>query len=123
MTTKFNMLRDINGYNGFGLQFSDDNFKTILAANTEQHFTVPSAMTMGANGISTSALYIAIFSYDPGSSVWVANNTTAAVASGSFTNTLSQLNPTARLVKGADVLSFITANTNVNVCVSLYCIG
>lgn len=123
MATKFNMIRDINGFNGFGLQFSDTNSKVELAINTATSLTVPGSMGMGSNGISATSQWIAIFQYDPGSTVWVANNTTASLpATSSFVSTLSQMLPTARLVSGGDVLSFISAQT-AEVGVSFYAIS
>ena len=111
MSTKFNLTKDIAGYNGFGLPFAADGESTTLAANAEQHFTVP----------ANYEWWIAIFSYTPGASVWVANNTTAAVPGGSFATTSSELNPAARLVKSGDVLSCITADTtNPSVNVMFY---
>lgn len=123
MTTKFNMVRDINGFNGFGLPFTDTAYSATLAASTEQKITVPSSSGMGGNGVSYSAQWIAVFNYEAGSTVWVANNTTAAVpAGGTFAATLSEMNPAARYVKGGDVLSFITAGTGIDVSVSFYSI-
>lgn len=120
MTTKFNLTRDINGVNGFGLPFSDTAYNTILSANSEQHFTVPANMGMGASGTSYSSQWIALFNFDPGTRVWVADNVTAAIPGSSFAATNSELNPAARMVQGGDVLSFITADTSVSVSVSLY---
>ncbi len=36
MTTRFYMIRDINGYNGFGLPFCDDKFNVTLAVGVAQ---------------------------------------------------------------------------------------
>lgn len=116
MTTLFNMIRDINGYNGFGLPFSDTGFQTTLAQNVAQPYTIP--LSISAN----YSKYIAIFSFDPGLRIFVANNTTAEVPGSSFASTVSELNPTARLVKGGDVLSFITPDTAAYVNVKLYAI-
>jgi len=111
MSTKFLMTRDVSGDNGFGLPFAQDAWNTYLAANAEQNFTVP----------ANYEWWIAIFSYTPGSNIWVADNTTAAVAGSSFATTTSELNPAARLVKSGDVLSFITADTtSPNVSVIFY---
>ena len=111
MSTKFNLTKDVAGYNGFGLPFSEDCYETYLATTTEQHFTVP----------SNYQWWIAIFSYTPGANIWVANNHTAVVATSSFVATKSELNPAARLVKSGDVLSFITSDaTNPAVSVILY---
>lgn len=112
MATKFSMTRDINGYNGFGLMFSDTNYKTTLSAGAEQHFTVP----MNPNGKD----WLAIFSLQEGFSIWVDNNHTASVPTGSFAATTSQRNPAGRQVKGGDVLSFITPATTADVGVSFY---
>ncbi len=97
-STKFNMTRDVNGYNGFGIPFSQDGVGTFLASNAEQHFTVP----------SNYPNWIAIFGYTPGSSVWVDGITTAALPTSSFAATTAELNPTARAVSAGQVLSFIT---------------
>ena len=111
MSTKFNLVRDIAGYNGFGLPFAVDGKKTYLAASAEQHFTVP----------SNYQWWIAIFSYTPGASIWVADGHTAEVPTGSFSDTFSELNPAARLVKAGDVLSFITNDATLpEVNVALY---
>jgi|SRR5580692_9168513 hypothetical protein len=113
MSTLLDMNSDVRGYNAYAPAFSLDNQSTTLSANAEQHFTVP----------SNFAKWIAVFSYQPGSNVWVANNDTAAVPSSSFAATTSQFNPAARYVQAADVLSFITADTSALVGVSLYAIS
>jgi len=108
--SKFNLTRDINGYNGFGLMFSEDKFSVSLAATVEQHFTIPGNYDK----------WIAIFSFTPGSEVWVANNFTATLPSGALSSTYSELNPTARQVKAGDVISFIASGDNISVGVTLY---
>lgn len=123
MATKFNMSRDINGFNGFGLMFTDTAYQVTLPASTEKHFTVPSNTGMGGFGISTTSQWIALFSFGSGTTsagVWVANNHTATIPSSSFAATFSELNPSARMVQGGDVLSFITSDTGVQVSVMLY---
>jgi hypothetical protein len=110
-STKFLMTRDIAGYNGFGIPFTNVAKSALLATGVEQHFTVP----------SDYPYWIAIFGFMPGSSVWVANNDTAAAPSGAFSDSTSELNPAARYVKGGDVLSFITADvTSAEINVLLY---
>lgn len=98
--TKFNMTRDINGYNGFGLPFTLDGYSAVLATGVEQNITVP----------SNYPYWIAIFSYTPGSSVWVDTLDTAVAPAGAFSASTSQLNPSARFVNAGDTLSFITAD-------------
>lgn len=107
------MTRDINGYNGFGLPFSDTNYSATITTGTATSLTVP--------GNSVCTVFLAIFSFTPGGSVYVANNETAAIpAGGSFASTTSVLNPTARVCNAGDVLSFITADTSDDVQVSFY---
>jgi len=102
-STKFLMTRDINGYNGFGIPFSYDGFATSLAANVAQSVTVP----------SNYEYWIAIFSYTPGSNIWVDGTTTAAVPGAAFASTTARLNPSARQVKKGQVISFITSDVTV----------
>jgi hypothetical protein len=108
--TPFIMTRDINGYNGFGLPFSVDQFSAALEAETEDTLTVPSACQK----------YLAVFSFDPGTAVWVSLNGTAEIPTGTFDQTTSEQNPTARIVSAGDILSFITTETTANVGVIFY---
>jgi hypothetical protein len=110
MTTKFSMIKDINGLNGFGLEFSDTKYNIKLAASTEKNFDIP----------HEHEKYLAVFSYEPGDPVWVARNETAALPGTSFAPATSELLPTARVVKRDDVLSFITSEADVEVGVALY---
>ncbi len=123
MTTKFNLTRDINGYNGFGVKFSDQKYSTTLATGVTQSLTVPNNMGMGGNGIYTKPVYIAIFSFTPGANVFVANNLTAASPGAAFAASNAELNPAARQVEGGDVLSFITPDTAAYITVSFYVIS
>jgi hypothetical protein len=100
-STKFNMTRDVAGYNGFGVQWPQDGESALLAANTEQHITVP----------SNYPNWLAVFSYTPGSNIWVDGTTTAVVPTGAFSATTAELNPSARQVTAGQVLSFITSDT------------
>ncbi len=121
MATRFNMTRDINGFNGFGLPFTDTAYSATLTTTTDTTLTVPSTVALGRQGPSQKAQWIAIFIFDPGTSVWVANNTTAGVPAGaSFGATVSELNPAARFVNGGDVLHFYTSGTGVSVSVLFY---
>ena len=100
--TKFLMQRDISGTNGFGIPFSLDGQATKLAANAEQHITVP----------DNYPNWMAVFSYSPGASIWVDGINTAVVPSTSFAANTARLNPAGRYVKAGDTISFITADTN-----------
>lgn len=123
MATKFSMTRDINGYNGFGLVFTDTAYSCTLTANMNTTLTVPNGDQLGGAGLSQSAnaKLIAIFTFDPGSTVWVANNTAASAPAGAtFAATVSEGNPVARTVTAGDVLNFLTTGTGVNVGVAFY---
>jgi hypothetical protein len=120
MTTKFILTRDINGYNGFGLPFSNAKFSATLAITTDTTLTAPqSGAVLGPT--STKTQFIAIFSYEPGAKVWVAINETAASPAGAtFAATTSELNPAARNVQVDDVLHFYTTDTTAEVGVVFY---
>jgi len=94
------MTKDIGGYNGFGIMPTYDIKATTLAKNVAQSCTVP----------VNYPNWIAIFSYTPGSSVWVDFTTTASVAGGAFASSTSSLNPSARSVKAGDTISVITSD-------------
>lgn len=126
MATKLLMTRDINGFNAFGLKFTDTAYSATLAAATDTSLTVPDHNSIGGASYSEDAqpVLLAVFSFDPGESVWVALNQTAAVPVGaSFAATGSSLLPAARQVVGGDVIHFITAAANVDVGVEFYWIN
>lgn len=110
----FNMIRDINGYNGFGLQFSDNLFQGILLNGIEQTLIVPESP------FADYPHLLAIFSFEPGATIWVALNQTATFPSGSISSSNSELNPAARYVKGGDVLHFITNDSSDDYGVIFY---
>ena len=118
MLTKFNMVRDINGYNGFGLKFSNSQFQALVASGVESTLEVP---------VSPDATYpnlIAIFSFSPGSSVWVSLNQSATIPiSGTFSQCNCELNPSARFVQTGDILSFISDDSTNEIGVSFYAIA
>jgi hypothetical protein len=109
-TTHLNLGRDVQGFNAYAPDFSNLNYNTTLVANVEQNFTVP----------STYPKFIAIFSSNPGASIWVDSTTTASIPGGSFTTSTSTLNPAARTVYAGDVISFVTTDTTAYMGVSLY---
>lgn len=110
LTTRFNMIRDINGYNGFGIPNSNENLNTTLAAGAEQHTTV----------LTDYAYYLAVFYYAAGSTVIVSNTGTASLPGGSFASSNSAINPVAWLVKSGSTLSFITNDVNAYVSIAYY---
>lgn len=100
-TTLFNMTRDINGYNGFGVQPSNVKYGVQLAQNVEQNFTLP----------GDSSTYLAIFTYNPGANVFIDFTTTAAAFSGTIGQTTAELNPVARQIPQYTTVSMITPDT------------
>lgn len=116
MSTIFNMTRDINGYNGFGLKPADpvDQFGVILASGVAQTLaTVP----------GNYSEWIAIFSYESGSNPWVAINDTAELPTGTAGSINSELRPTAVQLQAGDTISVITNDTTAEVGVKLYALG
>ena len=102
MSTKFSLQRDINGYNGFGILPTTDIQAAYLADSAAQEITVP----------DNYPAWIAIFSYSPGSSIWVSfDGDTATLPSATFGSSNSCLNPAARTVKAGNTISFITNDT------------
>lgn len=97
------MQRDVSGTNGFGIAFSLNGESTSLAANVEQHITVP----------DNYPNWMAVFSYTPGSNIWVDGINTAVVPGTSFAASTARLNPAGRYVKAGDVISFITSDITV----------
>ncbi len=86
---------------------------TITAAGGAISLTVPSN--------TLSARWDVLFSSDPGASVWVSINGTAALPAGStFASTTSELNPVGYRLKAGDTISVITSNTTVNLGVAMY---
>lgn len=98
MSTKFSMVRDVNGYNGFGIIPTYDIQGCSLAASTAQTFTVP----------DNYPNWIAVFSYTPGSNIFVDFTTTATVPSGTVGAITTVLNPAGRALKGGSTFSVIT---------------
>lgn len=108
------MVRDINGYNGFGLVQSNTIYRTTLVANVEQHFTAPSI---------TDANYkylLAVFLQDPGSSIFVAVNGTATLPGASFAQGTGEQNPGARRVNSGDIISAISGDATDYFGVAFY---
>lgn len=109
--TMLALTRDVSGAVSYGLQFSDSNMLLTLAANTETTITAP----------TSSSRYAAVFSYEPGTKVWVAMGATPIVLpTNTPANTLAQLNPQVREVAPGATLRFMTSDTSAQVGVSFY---
>lgn len=120
MTTPYNISSITKGVNGFGLPFSDTVYSVTLSANTEVTIAVPGSGALGSLGVDK---FIAVFTYELGGTVWVALNQTAEVPAGpTFVKTTSELNPSAKYVKGGDVIHVICGSTGVDVCIAFYAV-
>jgi hypothetical protein len=121
MSTMYKLQKDVAGYNGFGLQFTDQKYSATLAVTTDTTLTVPLNGAIGAP-LNQVNKFIAIINVTANMSVYCANNAVAAVpAASSFGSTTSDLivgsEYYAREVKAGDVLHFFApvAATDVNV--------
>lgn len=113
--TALSLTRDINGFNTFGTAFSSEKASALLANGVEDTVQAPSSNPKG---------YLAVFSYQPGASVWVALNATAVVPASTFSSTNSELNPSAREVPATSTLHFITSDTaGAQLGVSFFALG
>lgn len=124
MATMYKLQKDIAGYNGFGLPFSDLKFSASLAITTDTTLTVPSSGAIGAP-LNSVNKWIAIIQVEANLSVWFALNATAAVPAGStFAATTSDLiiggEYYAVEVKAADVMHFIAPTAGTDILVKFY---
>ena len=120
----YKLQKDIAGYNGFGLPFSDQKYSASLAATTDTTLTVPSTNTIGAP-LNSIHRYIAVINVEANASVWCALNATAAVPAGAtFAATTSDLivgsQYYAREVQAGDVLHFYSGTADVDISVMFY---
>jgi hypothetical protein len=120
---QYNVNDISHGVNGFGAPFCNVIYTAALAAATDTTLTVPSISSIGNFPSTSEAKILAVFTYAPGASVWVANGVTAAVPAGAaFAASLSELNPPAKQVHAGDILHFISAAI-ANVSVAFYALG
>ncbi len=115
MSTILSFSTDVQGQNAYAPYTSIDKYSATLATDTATSITVP----------SNHNVWIAVFSYQPGASVWVnMTGATAAVpAGGTLAYTTSELNPGVRTVNKGTQISMITSGDGVDVGVSLYAIS
>ena len=110
-------------------QFCPITYSTLMAAGAEETLTVP-VLTSPSSNLATSAPFapqiLAVITIGTPVSVMVRNNATAVFPTAAFAQEGGELatfeQPLCKLVKGGDVLHFITdtADTPVNVAFYLY---
>lgn len=121
MATMYKLQKDVQGYNGWGLPFTDLKFSASLAITTDTTLSVPTSGAIGAP-LNQVNRFLAIINLEANLSVWCAVNAVAEVPTGSnFATTTSDLiigsEFYAREVKAGDVLHFFapTAGTDISV--------
>lgn len=124
MTTQYKLQKDVAGYNGFGLPFSDLMWSASLAITTDTTVPVPLKGSMGAP-LNTVNKWLAVIQVEANLSVWFALNATAAVPAGStFAQTTSDLIIGSQYygveVKGGDVMHFLAPTAGTDILVKFY---
>lgn len=120
---QYNVSGKLKAVNGYGQKFGNNTFTCTLAANTNTTLAVPLTSGMGAINSTDKSFWLAIFTYDPDSKVYAANNTAAtAPSSGAFASTKSVLNPQAKIVMAGDTLNFLCV-AGCNMTVEFYYIS
>ena len=115
MSTLLDFGNDQRGYNAYAPTTAQDKWSATITDASETHITVP----------SNYAVWIAVFSYQPGANVWVdLTGATAAIPAGAtLAATTAELNPAARTVYKGGLISMITDNTSADVGVALYAVS
>jgi hypothetical protein len=112
--TQLNFGRDVQGFNAYAPRLSTDMYSATVASGASQSITVP----------SSNMNWIAVFSFEPGSDIWVSVNHTAAIPVGAtFASTNSFLLPAQLQVSAADTIScFNNSATGQDVGIALYAV-
>lgn len=112
---QLNFGRDVQGFNAYSPATSGDKWSATITNGSAESITIP----------SNYAVWIAVFSYQPGTSIWVdLTGATAAIPAGAtLAKTTAELNPASRTVYAGGKISIITDNTTADVGVSLYAVS
>lgn len=103
--------RDIQSYNAYAPQPSNNKYSATIADGTPTSITVP----------STAAVWIVSFRYFP-NDVWVdTSGATAIIPVGAtLASTTSELNPASLTLNAGTVISMITGLTTADVSVVMW---
>lgn len=114
MSTLLEFGRDVQGYNAYAPATAADKWSATIASGTATSITVP----------ANYSTWVAVFSYQSGTDIWVdLTGATAAVPGGStLAKTTAELNPAARTVYAGNSISIITDDTTADVGIALYAI-
>lgn len=114
MSTVLNFGRDVQGFNAYAPAPSTDKFSGTLAIGVASSITVP----------SNYSTWIAAFSYQPGTDVWVdfSGSVASPPVGGTFSPSTAELLPGARTVKGGSTISLITSSSVSEVGVIFYAV-
>lgn len=112
---QLNFGRDVQGFNAYAPATSGNKWAATITDGDETHIIIP----------SNYAVWIAVFSYQPGTNVWVdLTGATAIIPVGAtLAVTTSELNPASRTVYAGGLISMITDNASADVGVSLYAVS
>jgi hypothetical protein len=115
MSVFLNFGRDTQGYNAFAPSTATDKWSATLTNGAASSITVP----------SNHQTWVAVFSYQPGTTVWVdLTGATAAVPAGAtLASTTAELLPGARTVQKGATISMITDSSTADVWVGLYAVS
>lgn len=124
MTTQYKLQKDVQGFNGFGLAFSDLKYSASLAVSTDTTLAVPLQGAIGAP-LNSVNKWLAIIQVEANLSVWFALNATAAIPAGStFALTTSDLIIGTEYygveVKAGDVMHFLAPTAGTDIMVKFY---
>lgn len=113
-TVLLNFGRDVQGFCAYAPQTSGNKWSATITNGSATSITIPSNYNE----------WIAVFSFQPGTNVWVdLTGATAAIPAGAtLTTTTAELNPASRKVFAGGKISIITDNTSADVGISLYAI-